>query len=430
MNEENKNTYTLKPEEELRFEVDFGRSENDSVKMILTQGTAEIFGTEISQMKPYIFPGGSKLAIYTFSGCTLEMTGVTTNAYVASEAPMSAYYDISEQLEKEREQVNLQNPNSCGPRVLICGAADTGKSSLSKILINYATRLKSSVLFADLDVGQGEISIPGTLSIATVNTPIDIMEGFSLCSPLTYFFGYNSPDKNIPHYKMIVERVAEMLEVKTKHNPEFRRGGYIVNTCGWIEGAGYQLLTSIIQTLKISHVLVMGDDRLTNNLKRDLQPTGQENSNITITRLQKSGGVVNRSTNFRRLSRMQKIREYFNGTATKLSYHSIRLKFDEVQVFRVGNNIQAPAGALPIGEQSNFDPTQPREIPIVATLNSKILAVSHANVESEIPVKNVAGFVHVTGVDMDKREITVSAPSPGKIPKKFLILASLEWLED
>lgn len=63
---------------------------------------AEIFGTEISLLKTYRFSGGTKLAVFTYHGCTIELGGDVTNPYIASETPMNAYFEIAEQLEKER----------------------------------------------------------------------------------------------------------------------------------------------------------------------------------------------------------------------------------------------------------------------------------------------------------------------------------------
>jgi polyribonucleotide 5'-hydroxyl-kinase len=110
--------------------------------------------------------------------------------------------------------VNLAKEDSFGPRVMVCGPVDTGKSSLCRILLNYATRLKRSVLFVDLDVGQGEISIPGTMSLAALSTPIDVEEGFNLISPLVFFYGHTSPDKNVSHYKIIVDHITNIIEQK------------------------------------------------------------------------------------------------------------------------------------------------------------------------------------------------------------------------
>jgi polyribonucleotide 5'-hydroxyl-kinase len=73
---------------------------NLDINLIIDQ--AEIFGTEISVLKTYRFPGGTKLAVFTYHGCTIEMGGDVMNPYVASETPMNAYFEITEQLEKER----------------------------------------------------------------------------------------------------------------------------------------------------------------------------------------------------------------------------------------------------------------------------------------------------------------------------------------
>lgn len=39
----------------------------------ITEGQAEIFGTELVRNKAYKFGGGSKIAIYTWHGCTVEV---------------------------------------------------------------------------------------------------------------------------------------------------------------------------------------------------------------------------------------------------------------------------------------------------------------------------------------------------------------------
>ena len=47
------------------------------------------------------------------------------------------------------------------------GPTDVGKSTVSKILLNYAVRLGRKPIFVDLDVGQGAVSMPGTLGWLT-----------------------------------------------------------------------------------------------------------------------------------------------------------------------------------------------------------------------------------------------------------------------
>ena len=81
-----------------------------------------------------------------------------------------------EEQQEEKENDGVRQKSSAGPRVLIVGPADVGKSSLSKILINYAARQAWSPLFIDLDLGQNAISVPGTISAAPIDHPINPFE--------------------------------------------------------------------------------------------------------------------------------------------------------------------------------------------------------------------------------------------------------------
>ena len=63
---------------------------------------------------------------------------------------------------------------------MVVGPQDVGKSTLCRILLNYAVRMGRAPIFVDLDVGQGEISVPTTLGANLVERPADIDEGFSL----------------------------------------------------------------------------------------------------------------------------------------------------------------------------------------------------------------------------------------------------------
>jgi hypothetical protein len=45
-----------------------------------------------------------------------------------------------------------------------CLPADVGKSSLCKILLNYAVRAGWAPTFADMDIGQGSVTVPGSIA--------------------------------------------------------------------------------------------------------------------------------------------------------------------------------------------------------------------------------------------------------------------------
>jgi polyribonucleotide 5'-hydroxyl-kinase len=42
---------------------------------------------------------------------------------------------------------------------------------------------------------------------------------------------------------------------------------------------------------------------------------------------------------------------------------------------------------------------------------------------------NVAGFVYVTEVDMQKKQFTYVSPSAGELPSRNLLMGSLKWIE-
>lgn len=327
-----------------------------SPSLQLLRGKAELFGTELAANTGYRFTPGTKRALFTYHGCKISLTshdiaeyyteappsGVTTtkkarklrmeesaltNAYVAGDTPMANYLAVHKQLERYRQdQQQQQQANGSGPRVLVVGPTDSGKSSLCRILCNYAVRevspehtqkkvhdsdvelmdlnSQNKVVFVDLDVGQNHITIPGMIAAAELKEPLSIVEEFSLASPLAFFYGHTSPSENADLYRRLMERMAEIIDEKQKRDEHLRRGGVIINTCGWIDGLGYQLLLHTARVFRCTHIYVMGDDRLTTNLTREL---GIGANAVKIERLRKSGGVVQRSTNYRKKSRDAKV---------------------------------------------------------------------------------------------------------------------------
>lgn len=80
-----------------------------------------------------------------------------------------------------------------GPRVIVVGPTDSGKSTLSRMLLSWAAKLGWKPTFVDLDIGQGAITIPGCIAATPIELPIDPVEGIPLEMPLVYFFGHATP---------------------------------------------------------------------------------------------------------------------------------------------------------------------------------------------------------------------------------------------
>eukprot|EP01121_Diplochlamys_sp_Union-15-3_P006847 TRINITY_DN1738_c0_g1_i1.p1 TRINITY_DN1738_c0_g1~~TRINITY_DN1738_c0_g1_i1.p1 ORF type:complete len:348 (-),score=55.36 TRINITY_DN1738_c0_g1_i1:304-1347(-) len=318
-------SWSLPSENELRFEVDFG----NSIKLKLVDGDAECFGTELAKDIEYTFSGINS-AIFTWHGATILIVG-TCHAYVADETPMVTYINCHQICNDLREEAKERK--SSGPRVMVVGATDSGKSSLCSLLCNYAIRRGHQVTFVDLDVGQGSVSVPEMISAITFEAPLDIEEGFSLTPPLVQFYGSNSPSTNPTLYKLQMKHLAEDIEKKLDANPELAAAGLVINTCGWVDGLGYQLLLDSIEQFKVDIILVIDHERLFSDLNVELK---QKKPGTSVVKLKKSGGVVTRDSTHRRRSRMNKIRHYFYGQNNSLSPLSIVLDFRDFVIVAVG----------------------------------------------------------------------------------------------
>lgn len=71
------------------------------------------------------------------------------------------YLNVHAALEQQR--VAAEQEGTRGPVAMVVGPGDVGKSTLTRILLNYAVRMARRPIFVDLDVGQGQISVPGTI---------------------------------------------------------------------------------------------------------------------------------------------------------------------------------------------------------------------------------------------------------------------------
>eukprot|EP00252_Welwitschia_mirabilis_P019916 TRINITY_DN4736_c0_g1_i1.p1 TRINITY_DN4736_c0_g1~~TRINITY_DN4736_c0_g1_i1.p1 ORF type:complete len:428 (+),score=77.87 TRINITY_DN4736_c0_g1_i1:83-1366(+) len=418
-------TFTLPKESELRIEV----GPEEPVKLQLSSGQAEIFGTELPPQFWLTFPPFHKFAIFTWNGATVEVDGNVEVAYVADETPMVSYVNVHAVLDRRRTQAkeaSMSNSSeSQGPRVIVVGPTDSGKSSLARMLLSWAARLSWKPTFVDLDLGQGIISIPGCIAATPIEMPIDPIEGIPLEVPLVYFYAHTTPSANPGLYKALVKELARSLESQFAANAEARAAGMVINTMGWVEGVGYELLLHAIETFNVDVVLVLGQEKLCSMLKDVLKGK----PNIDIVKLHKSGGVVPRNPKYRQRMRTHRIREYFYGLNNDLAPHANIASFNNLQIFRIGGGPQPPRSALPIGAEPTADPTRVVPVAINIDLVHAVLAVSYAKEPDQLLSSNVAGFIYITDVDIQRKKVSYIAPCPGDLPSRLLLAGSLTWMD-
>ncbi|CAG0889102.1 unnamed protein product [Darwinula stevensoni] len=418
MEEEKGTEYRLDIDTELRFEVE-GK---EKVTLELKSGMAEIFGTELVREKRYLFKSGAKVAVFTWHGCTLVLRGRPEVAYVAKETPMVMYLNTHAALEQVRKKAEAENTR--GPIAMIVGATDVGKSSYCRLLLNYAVRVGRKPVFVELDVGQGQISIPGTIGAMLVERPASVEDGFNQKAPLVYHYGSSHAGMNCTLYNMIVSRLAEVVQERLDANRKAKASGVIINTCGWVKGDGYKILTHIALAFEVDAIIVLDSERLYNELVRDMP------SFVKVVFQPKSGGVVERSKALRQESRDLRVREYFYGARNQLYPHSFEVKFSEIRVMKIGAPT-LPDSCMPLGMRQEDNLTKLVPVVLGPSLLHHLLAVSFAaSTEEDVVCTNVAGFVCVTNVDTERQTLTLLSPQPRPLPQTIVLLSEIQFMDN
>lgn len=175
--------FRIAPGTELRLEVG-----HHPCSVTLTDGSAEVFGAllhahRVLQLKH------AKIAIFSYEGCTVSIDGLPLESpyaldritalcsawqgmphalcyrYVSEETPMNAYLNASQIINNQRKLAREIKP---GPVVAVVGPPSCGKTSLVKVLANYAIRAGWNPLLVDTSVQQNLITVPGALAAAQV----------------------------------------------------------------------------------------------------------------------------------------------------------------------------------------------------------------------------------------------------------------------
>ncbi|XP_062603476.1 polynucleotide 5'-hydroxyl-kinase NOL9-like [Saccostrea cucullata] len=132
------------------------------------------------------------------------------------------------------------------PIVMVVGGKNSGKSTLNRYLVNHTLNKRSELCYLDCDIGQTEFTPPGCISLQVVNTPL-------LGPPFThqnipkicYYYGGLTATDNPNLYMECVRKC--LMEYRKLEETKESRLPLVVNTMGWIEDLGLELLISVIR---------------------------------------------------------------------------------------------------------------------------------------------------------------------------------------
>jgi len=211
-----------------------------------------------------------------------------------------------------------------GPRVLCIGPFDSGKTTVVRVLSNLAIRMGWMPTMVELNICQGNIILPGCISATVLYEPWKIEESSIVVSPLVFYHGSISHHYEKKYYKALVERLATTLDIKAGLCYNSTAAGIFINTMGWVEEIGLELLLHQMESFFCDVIIVIGHDKLYHNLQFHAQrlPVICQ-SKFDIIKLPRSGGVVFRCPGYRRQERIFRIQKYFFETGRLLFQHPL-----------------------------------------------------------------------------------------------------------
>lgn len=170
---------------------------------------------------------------------------------------MTTYASLHFALDALRDQASLDMKDA--PRVLVLGPENAGKTSLVKLLVSYAARLGRLPVAVNLDIKEGMLTVPGTLSTAAFSSIIDVEQGWGSSPttgpthvpvklPLIYYYGSANPEDSTQLYRALVTRLALAVMSRLQDDEEVKTTGCIIDTPGVISQGkgGYEIIQHIV----------------------------------------------------------------------------------------------------------------------------------------------------------------------------------------
>ncbi len=145
---------------------------------------------------------------------------------------------------------DLFAPDDAVRRVIVVGATDSGKSTLSTYLLNTAILRGLSAGVVDEDVGQGDLAPPGCVGGAVLQSPVFDLRDVE--AELLGFVGAISPKGVEDIIRKEVSAVAQKLETSGSRFT-------VINTDGYVASEGVVFKAKMIRELNPDAVVCFED---------------------------------------------------------------------------------------------------------------------------------------------------------------------------
>ncbi|KAI1476052.1 hypothetical protein F4774DRAFT_262065 [Daldinia eschscholtzii] len=240
-------------------------SDNASLELLPNPATAGIRG--LGRLAPQFRKLWNEPDMSTNKKDT-SSSSTFTILYTSADGPKKTMLqDLVSPPEWNREIAKLVDISSTKPcSFMITGPKSSGKSTFGKLLANRLVtdqlnstrrKLHSGVAVLDIDPGQPEYCIAGQVALVLLTEPVFSP---SFCRPLpsseiqvvrSHALASMSPASDPELY------LEAAMDLMTHYRNTLGRYPLIINTPGWIQGTGLDLLTSLITNSRPTEVVYM-----------------------------------------------------------------------------------------------------------------------------------------------------------------------------
>ncbi|MBS7653986.1 MAG: Clp1/GlmU family protein [Candidatus Bathyarchaeia archaeon] len=188
----------------------------------LCSGAMRAFGAQIKVGEQFVVRVGKRMPFEAMEDSQIEMLlGNSAFCLLIDEDPIPQSW-------KEAVSTILSS-NKETETIIVLGGVDSGKTSFCNYLANTALSLGRNVSLIDGDLGQSDVGPPGTIGLSIIKKPI--VDPFNLKPNHVIFIGVTSP------YTAVKSIIGGLVNLKAKATG-MGSNFIIINTDGWVEGAG------------------------------------------------------------------------------------------------------------------------------------------------------------------------------------------------
>lgn len=231
--------------------------------------------------------------------------------------------------------IKLSAAATHGPRILVYGHLNAGKSTLLRYLINATLNKQNAVYFLDTDPGQSEFTPPGVISLIKVTEPLLGPPYSHLKTPYRMIFiGSVTASTSPPMFQKSVETLIQLF------NDKFPQQTLFVNTIGWLDGIGGICFENVKKSVNPTMLIELASPENCTSFVKNILPN--EVTHIQIPARQPSKKLPYKARELREfalLAYFGQCQKYFMPVTYMNAFTPVCVCWDNIAVYVMGKKI-------------------------------------------------------------------------------------------